>query len=72
MEKSKHFPEFQYHYMGYYIQNKTKMNYKANFQPSELLCPKSFYWYEIDDKLKELIDRHEDDPRICPISNGVS
>ncbi|OQR98557.1 arginine-tRNA protein transferase 2 [Achlya hypogyna] len=28
-----------YYYMGYYIGNCTKMQYKARFTPSELLCP---------------------------------
>lgn len=33
------FPEFKYYYMGFYIQNSNKMNYKGNYEPFHLLCP---------------------------------
>lgn len=37
-------PALKYYYMGYYIQSCPKMRYKGKFQPSELLCDKSFEW----------------------------
>jgi arginine-tRNA-protein transferase len=33
------YPEIKYYYMGYYIHSCGKMKYKAQFKPSELLCP---------------------------------
>lgn len=32
-------PDLRYYYMGYYIHSCPKMRYKANYRPSELLCP---------------------------------
>eukprot|EP00605_Chrysophyceae_sp_TOSAG23-4_P002767 GSChrysophyteH1.ASY1.ANO1.3051.1 assembled CDS len=33
-----------YYYMGYYIHDCHKMKYKAEYSPSELLCPVTFSW----------------------------
>lgn len=32
-------PQLKYYYMGYYIHTCEKMKYKANYKPSDLLCP---------------------------------
>lgn len=32
-------PSLRYYYMGYYIHTCPKMRYKADYTPSELLCP---------------------------------
>lgn len=32
-------PSLKYYYMGYYIHTCPKMRYKADYTPSELLCP---------------------------------
>jgi arginyl-tRNA---protein transferase len=32
------------YYLGYYIHSNTKMRYKANFKPSQLLCPETYQW----------------------------
>jgi arginine-tRNA-protein transferase len=37
----------QYYYMGYYVPRCQKMEYKAQFQPSELLDPSLYSWIEI-------------------------
>lgn len=37
-------PEFKYYYLGYYIHSCQKMRYKAQYQPSELLCPVTYKW----------------------------
>lgn len=38
--------EFGYYYLGYYIHNCNKMNYKGKYQPSELLDPMTFTWVD--------------------------
>ncbi|KAI9102469.1 arginine-tRNA-protein transferase [Phlyctochytrium arcticum] len=35
----KELPQLKYYYMGYYVQTCPKMRYKANYKPSEILCP---------------------------------
>lgn len=35
-----------YYYLGYYIESCTKMRYKAEYQPSELLCPTTYRWVD--------------------------
>ena len=53
---SRYFPEFKYYYMGYYIQNTPKMVYKGEYEPSELLCPITFSWVELNDEIRKMID----------------
>ncbi|KAI8609038.1 arginine-tRNA-protein transferase [Chytriomyces sp. MP71] len=43
------------YYMGYYIHSCSKMRYKAQFRPSELLCPKLYTWVPVD-KCIQLLD----------------
>jgi len=35
-----------YYYLGYYIESCTKMRYKAEYRPSELLCPTTYRWVD--------------------------
>lgn len=37
-------PRFRWYYMGYYVHSCTKMKYKAEYQPSDLLCPTTLSW----------------------------
>ncbi|CEP12212.1 hypothetical protein [Parasitella parasitica] len=39
--------DLQYYYMGYYIDSCPKMNYKGQYQPSDLLDPMDYTWYPI-------------------------
>jgi arginyl-tRNA---protein transferase len=55
MQKS--FPEFKYYYLGYYIQSCTKMVYKGDFEPSELLCPFTYTWVTLDKNTRDLINK---------------
>ncbi|KAI8830383.1 arginine-tRNA-protein transferase [Chytriomyces cf. hyalinus JEL632] len=48
----------QYYYMGYYIHNCPKMRYKAQFKPSELLCPKMYTWHPVE-ACSLLLDVHK-------------
>ena len=54
-QKAQFFPEFKYYYLGYYIHDCQKMSYKADFEPIELLCPKSRRYVRIDGELKRKI-----------------
>lgn len=40
-------PSLEYYYMGYYIHSCPKMQYKAAYKPSELLCPVQLRYFEI-------------------------
>ncbi|KAJ3236567.1 Arginyl-tRNA--protein transferase 1 [Chytriomyces hyalinus] len=48
----------QYYYMGYYIHSCPKMRYKAQFKPSELLCPKMYTWHPVE-ACSLLLDVHK-------------
>lgn len=45
---SKHICGIEYYYLGYYIPTITKMKYKSQYKPSELLCEKTRDWVPID------------------------
>ncbi|EGG10531.1 uncharacterized protein MELLADRAFT_115462 [Melampsora larici-populina 98AG31] len=38
-------PKFEYYFLGFYIHSCTKMKYKAEYQPSELLNPLTKQWH---------------------------
>lgn len=42
-------PTLRYYYLGFYIHNCQKMRYKAQYKPSELLCPYTFSWRAFDE-----------------------
>ena len=42
-------PEFAYYYMGFYIHGCQKMRYKAEYNPSEILCPVTHRWVKVND-----------------------
>lgn len=48
--------DFQYYYLGFYIHNCTKMRYKANFEPSEILCPITLKWVILDGRVRNILD----------------
>ena len=45
---------FKYYYMGYYIHSCQKMKYKANYNPSYLLCPESYHFVPIESCIPKL------------------
>jgi arginine-tRNA-protein transferase len=53
-----------YYYLGYYIESCQKMRYKAEYHPSELLCPRYFQWVDAQEAVKKLqrTPRH-----VCPL-----
>ena len=55
----KYFPNFQYYHLGGYVQTSWKMAYKADYEPAELLCPYTYQWVTLDEKLKRKINTRE-------------
>ncbi|KAF2077968.1 hypothetical protein CYY_000692 [Polysphondylium violaceum] len=54
---SKSIPNLNYYYMGYYIKDCPKMNYKGNYQPSDLLCPETYQWVSMEKALLCIKDK---------------
>jgi len=46
--------ELKYYYLGFYIHSCPKMRYKAQYKPSDLLCPENFEWVPLSDCLPKL------------------
>ena len=44
-----------YYYLGYYIESCRKMRYKAEYGPSQLLCPVQFQWVDAAVAQKQLV-----------------
>lgn len=50
-------PALRYYYMGFYIHTCPKMRYKADYAPSELLCPQQHMWVEINQQIMAALDQ---------------
>jgi len=44
-----HRPDLKYYYLGYYIHSCQKMRYKAEYKPSDILCPVNRKWTDFED-----------------------
>jgi arginine-tRNA-protein transferase len=44
-----------YYYLGYYIESCPKMRYKADYHPSELLCPTTHQWVNAEEAKETLL-----------------
>ncbi|KAL7472626.1 hypothetical protein ACHAXS_012988 [Conticribra weissflogii] len=49
--------DLHYYYLGYYIHSCQKMIYKAEYKPSELLCPINLKWVDFEVAKKMLEER---------------
>lgn len=47
-------PRLRYYYMGFYIHSCSKMRYKGQYRPSDLLCPETYVWVPIERCLPKL------------------
>ena len=60
--------QLKYYYLGFYIHHCSKMKYKAQFEPSSLLCPITYQWTPLDDRLRSILDRMELEQRLLPFA----
>ncbi|CAI2360824.1 unnamed protein product [Moneuplotes crassus] len=49
--------QMKFYLMGFYIQDCQKSIYKGEYYPSQLLCPETFRWYDLE-PLRKKIDEH--------------
>ena len=57
---------FKYYYMGFYIHTCTKMKYKGEYSPSELLCPTTLTWHPLRACVPKL-----DTFKFCPLDEHM-
>lgn len=43
-----------FYYLGYYIESCQKMRYKAEYRPSQLLCPTTYEWVDAEEAIAKL------------------
>jgi len=55
-----------YYYLGYYIESCPKMRYKAEYKPSELLCPVTYKWVDAD-KAQETLVKNSPQRHCCTL-----
>ena len=63
---STHRREMVHYYLGYYIRSCVKMVYKAEYKPSELLCPTTNRWVEFE-VAKKILDEHSPVRQCCTL-----
>ena len=63
---STHRGELVHYYLGYYIRSCIKMVYKAEYKPSELLCPTTNRWVEFE-VAKKILDEHSPVRQCCTL-----
>ena len=57
-----------YYYLGYYIESCTKMRYKIDYGPSELLCPTHYQWVDAKEGQAKL---QQDPHQCCTLYTGA-
>jgi arginine-tRNA-protein transferase len=60
-----------YYYLGYYVHSCIKMKYKADYKPSELLCPQTAVWVSADEA-KRIIDQDSPERHCCVLYKSGS
>ena len=55
-----------YYYLGYYIHSCPKMNYKSQYDPSEILCPITKQWVDVD-QAKQMIVHSSPNHNYCKL-----
>lgn len=61
-----HRRELRYYYLGYYIRSCIKMVYKAEYKPSELLCPTTNRWVDFE-IAKNILDERSPVRQCCTL-----
>ena len=57
--------KIRYYVMGFYIHDCQKMKYKGEYFPSEILCPKSLKFFNLDDKEVKIILNEKKECGLC-------
>ena len=61
----------QYYYMGFYVQDCEKMRYKADYCPSELLCPTTLSWQNFSSVSKAMREDYDAGYAYVPLEPGA-
>jgi arginine-tRNA-protein transferase len=61
--------KLKYYYLGYYIDSCPKMRYKADYYPSEILCPVTLKWVAAEEG-KAKIAKKSPTRNCCQLSQG--
>jgi Arginine-tRNA-protein transferase, C terminus len=70
IEYTKHH-RFPFYYLGYYIHSCPKMSYKSQYKPSEILCPITKQWVDVNQAM-EMIDRRSPNHNYCNLTPNDS
>eukprot|EP00158_Paraphelidium_tribonemae_P007155 Partr_v1_DN28132_c1_g1_i2_m56128 putative Involved in the post-translational conjugation of arginine to the N-terminal aspartate or glutamate of a protein. This arginylation is required for degradation of the protein via the ubiquitin pathway. Does not arginylate cysteine residues (By similarity) len=57
IELVKRYSSMEFYYLGYYIHGCSKMRYKGQFLPSEILCPTTLEWTPLDGRVRNLMEQ---------------
>jgi len=57
-EMQRYFPDFRYYHLGGYVQDSSKMAYKNEYQPAELLCPITYRWVQFNEEIQKKISNN--------------
>jgi arginyl-tRNA---protein transferase len=63
-------PSLKYYYLGYYLHTCHRMRYKAEFGPSDLLCPVKQCWVPID-RVTAVLDENHRAPALADIPGAL-
>ncbi|EAR85294.2 carboxy-terminus containing arginine-tRNA-protein transferase (macronuclear) [Tetrahymena thermophila SB210] len=68
----KFFPQFLYFNFVQFIPRTTKMNYKADFQKQQILCPETCKWVDLTLEMKkQLYENPADNPRLASKEESI-
>jgi arginyl-tRNA---protein transferase len=57
-----HHLRLPFYFLGFYIHNCQKMAYKAEYHPTQALCPVTFQWFDLSPEVKDAMTRHRFTP----------
>jgi arginyl-tRNA---protein transferase len=62
-----HHLHLPFYFLGFYIHGCQKMAYKAEFHPTQLLCPVTFQWFDLNSELADAMSRY----RFTPLASEL-
>jgi arginine-tRNA-protein transferase len=63
-------PSLKYYYLGYYLHTCHRMRYKAEFGPSDLLCPVKQCWVPIN-RVTTVLDQNTKAPALADVPGAL-